>query len=87
MSCQACAANYPEYLRCSKDFKKLPGSAFKYKRVDRQKLNRFVMENYCSLAEIRIERKRKRSLRRDSERRDSGNRGLRRKGEKLLLRS
>eukprot|EP00088_Acartia_fossae_P003138 TRINITY_DN11302_c0_g1_i1.p1 TRINITY_DN11302_c0_g1~~TRINITY_DN11302_c0_g1_i1.p1 ORF type:complete len:101 (-),score=22.14 TRINITY_DN11302_c0_g1_i1:74-376(-) len=29
-------------MRCPKDYKKLPGSAFKYKRVDRQKLNRDV---------------------------------------------
>ncbi|XP_023348715.1 SET and MYND domain-containing protein 4 [Eurytemora carolleeae] len=41
-SCKACVSNYPEFLRCSKDYKKLPGSAFKYKRVDRQKLNRDV---------------------------------------------
>jgi len=41
-SCKACKNNYPEYLRCSKDYKKLPGTAFKYKRVDRQKLNRDV---------------------------------------------
>lgn len=40
--CKACKANYPEYVRCSKDYKKLPGSAFKYKRCDRQKLNRDV---------------------------------------------
>jgi len=41
-SCKACKNNYPEFLRCSKDFKKLPGTAFKYKRCDRQKLNRDV---------------------------------------------
>ena len=41
-ACPACANTYPEYLRCAKDFKKLPGSSFKYKRCDRQKLNRDV---------------------------------------------
>ena len=40
--CQACTQNYPQYMRCAKDFKKLPGSAFKFKRCDRQKLNRDV---------------------------------------------
>jgi len=39
-ACAACKANFPEYMRCPKDFKKLPGSAFKFKRCDRQKLNR-----------------------------------------------
>ena len=41
-ACAACTHNFPEYIRCAKDFKKLPGSAFKYKRCDRQKLNRDV---------------------------------------------
>lgn len=40
--CKACSDNYPEYKRCARDYKKLPGSAFKFKRVDRQKLNRDV---------------------------------------------
>ena len=29
-------------MKCAKDYKKLPGSAFKHKRCDRQKLNRSV---------------------------------------------
>jgi hypothetical protein len=29
-------------MKCAKDFKKLPGSAFKHKRCDRQRLNREV---------------------------------------------
>lgn len=41
-SCKACENNFPEYAKCAKDFKKLPGSAFKHKRCDRQKLNRGV---------------------------------------------
>ena len=41
-ACLACSQNYPQYMRCAKDFKKLPGSAFKFKRCDRQKLNRDV---------------------------------------------
>jgi len=40
--CKACTNNYPEYKRCARDFKKLPGASFKFKRVDRQKLNRDV---------------------------------------------
>ena len=41
-ACLACQNNFPEYLKCSKDYKKLPGSAFKHKRCDRQMLNRHV---------------------------------------------
>ena len=39
---RACENNFPEFVKCAKDYKKLPGSAFKHKRCDRQKLNRSV---------------------------------------------
>merc|ERR1719334_1465181 len=41
-ACRACENNFPEFVKCAKDYKKLPGSAFKHKRCDRQKLNRSV---------------------------------------------
>ena len=57
--CAACKNNYPEYIRCAKDFKKLPGSAFKFKRCDRQKLNRDVesikKEIKMCVSKVRIE--------------------------------